>query len=425
MRRLASFSRLILFDRRGTGLSDPLSVRSKFTLDEWAHDVEVVLEAAGSTRTALFAAVDSGPIACRFAATHPERVSALILHNSSARYLIADDYQIGVPAERVDEIVDVVRSTWGKVDLQRLANPGLNPRADRLNAKIGRAAATPRAAAAQYDYLLRSVDVRDLLPDIQAPTLVFHKANLLVPIEHGRYLAEHIPGASFVELEGSALAVDYSDPTFTAKVREFLTGEPSAVPYERILATVLFTDMEGSTDLAASLRDVPWERLLDMHDQSTRDQLDRFRGREHKPTGDGFLLSFPSPSHAIECAQAIIDSAHEDLNLELRVGLHSGECQVREDGDLAGIIVNIAARVCEKANPGEILVTRAVRDQLLGTEIQFVQRKTRTKLKGAPGTWELYAVREGGTTLYTTSYDEAPARDDAPRGVARATHRQG
>jgi pimeloyl-ACP methyl ester carboxylesterase len=195
-RHLATFCRLILFDRRGTGLSDSLSGGTLSTWEEWVEDVGAVLDAAGSRRAAIFAAVDSGPIASLFAATHPERVNALILHNSSARYLVAEDYPIGQPAVSVDEVVQLVRSKWGTVDLQLIAHPGGDEEVNRINAKIGRATATPRTAAAQFDYVLRHVDVREALPLIQAPTLIFHNRNPLVPMEHGRYLTEHIPNAS-------------------------------------------------------------------------------------------------------------------------------------------------------------------------------------------------------------------------------------
>ena len=413
-RYLASFSRLILFDRRGTGLSDPLSrqdladwndsdeedrgagteARSRRVLsnwEEWAKDLKAVLDAARSRRAAIFAAVDSGPIACLFAATYPDRVSALILHNSSARFLVADDYPIGQSAESVDNLVSLVRSHWGTRELQLIANPGMDEETNLYNAKIGRAAATPRTAAAQYEYILRHVDVREALPLIQAPTLVFQNETPLVPIDHGHYLVEHIPSAQFVQLSGTGLGVLVDDPAIADGIREFLTGDLPGPEAGRTLATVVFTDIEGSTARLASLGDRRWGRLLHRHDQSVRGQISRFGGRAIKTTGDGFLASFDHPSTAIRCGQAVLTSTR-DLGLDLKIGLHAGECVDRGD-DLEGIAVHIAARVCALARGNEVLATRTVRDLVFGTDIEFVEREREYELKGAPGLWKLFAVR--------------------------------
>jgi class 3 adenylate cyclase len=390
--RLASFSRLILFDRRGTGGSDDIARWDIRTWEEWTRDVHAVLDAAGSLRAAVFAAGDAGPIAMLFTASHPERVSHLILFNTTARYLLADDYPIGISPEDVDSVVAVVAAAWGTEDLVRAANPD---RADDPEfvghlARQFRSAATPRAAAAQFDYIWRSLDVRDALPLIQVPTLILHvRDNPNVSVEHGRYLADHITQARYVELSGRDFAAVSSGDVILEEVAEFITGERTVVEIERIVTTVLFTDVCGSTAQAAALGDRRWRRLLDAHDRTAREQLRRFRGREINTTGDGFVASFDGPARAIRCAQAILDAARQ-LGLKLRAGLHTGECEVRGD-DLGGIAVHIASRVAAIAAAGEVLVSRTVKDLVVGSDLQFNQRGEH-ELKGVPGTWKLFAV---------------------------------
>jgi len=262
---------------------------------------------------------------------------------------------------------------------------------NRINAKIGRAAATPRTAAAQFDYVLRHVDVREALPLIQAPTLVFHNRNPMVPMEHGRYIAEHIPDASFVELLDASVAVDVGDPTFTDRFSEFLTGELRIPAAGRILATVLFTDIAKSTEHLVRLGDQRWVEMLERHNECVRDQVRLFGGREVNTTGDGFVTSFDLPSNAIRCGQEIIKST-QNLGLDLRVGLHTGECVIHGE-DLAGVALNIAARVCASAGAGEVLVSATVRDSVAGSGIEFVERGE-YELKGvSPEPWKLFTVR--------------------------------
>ncbi len=319
--RLASFSRLIMFDRRGTGSSDGISRSAIPTWEEWTEDIVAVLDAAGSRRAAILAATDSGPIAILLAAMHPELVSALVL--------------------------------------------------------------------AQFNYILRN-DVRQALPLIQAPTLVLHgKESALVPIAHGRYLAEHIDGATFVELPGGDSTTTPELYVIADEVAEFLTGERPVVEVERILTTVVFTDIVGSTARAASLGDKRWRSLLDAHDRTVRDELRRFRGRVINTTGDGFVASFDGPARAIRCSQAISQAAGK-LGIELRIGLHTGECEVRGD-DLGGLAVHIAARVGALAGPGEIVVSGTLKDLVVGSGIEFVDRGDH-ELKGVPGSWKLFAV---------------------------------
>ena len=275
----------------------------------------------------------------------------------------------------------------------RAANPDRADDAEfvRHLARQFRSAATPRAAAAQFDYIWRSLDVRQALPLIQAPTLILHvRDNVLTPIEHGRYLADHIAGATFVELPGRDFAVVSNGDHVIDEVAEFLTGERPEVEIERILTTVLFTDIAGSTKQAASLGDRRWRALLDAHDQAVRDQLRRFRGTEINTTGDGFVACFDGPARAIRCTAGNRRAAVGTLGIELRAGLHTGECEVRGD-DLAGLSVHIAARVGGLAAPGEILVSATVKDLVVGSGIQFTPRGEH-ELRGVPGNWKLYAV---------------------------------
>jgi pimeloyl-ACP methyl ester carboxylesterase len=351
--RLASISRLIRFDRRGVGASDGVPRNTIPTWEDLAEDAGAVLDAVGSQQTAIFAYHETGPMALLFAAMHPERVGALILLNTYARFLVADDYPIGITPEDLDARVELVKTEWGTPEHVRLFVPS---RAedweflDRL-ATLGRSSATPRMAAAQIDYILRHIDVRQALPLIHVPTLVLHdRDNSLVPLTHGRYLAEHIDGARFVELPGSDLGpYGANGPRIADEIAEFLTGE-RPVEIERLLTTVLFTDIVESTSRAAALGDRRWRSLLDAHDRAVRDQLRRFRGKEINTTGDGFVASFDGPARAIRCAQDIV-AATRLLGIELHVGLHTGECEVRGK-DLGGLAVHIAGRVAALACPG-------------------------------------------------------------------------
>jgi class 3 adenylate cyclase/alpha-beta hydrolase superfamily lysophospholipase len=387
---LASFNRLILFDRRGTGASDPVARDAVPTWEEWTEDVRAVLDATGSQRSALLATADAGPIAMLFAAMHPERLTHLILINPTARALEDDDFPIGMSPEGVDSLIAMIEASWGTPDLARAISPSWADDAEfvRLSARTLRAAATPQAAAAQYDYFISQLDARKALPLISAPTLVLHtKENPFISIDHGRYVAEHIPGAKFIELEG-AEATPHG-PEVIEEVAEFLTGERPVVEIERILTTVLFTDIVGSTERAASLGDQRWRTLLDSHDRVVRDQLRRFRGREINTTGDGFVACFEGPARAISCARALVD-ATKDLGIELRIGLHTGECEVRGD-DLGGLAVHIAARVGASAGPGEVFVSGTVKDLVIGSGIEFTERGD-SELKGVPGSWKLFSV---------------------------------
>jgi class 3 adenylate cyclase len=388
--KLAGFSRLIIFDRRGSGASDGVALSALPTWEEWTEDILAVMDGAGSKRAAIVATGDAGPTAIVFSAMHPEMVASLVLVNTSARYLVANDYPIGASPKEVEAIVGLIATEWGSPNMARITSPSLSdePENIRLRSMVLRSSATPRSAAAQTDYILRNVDVRHALPLIQAPTLVLHVTeNPLVPATHGRYIAEHIEGARFIELSGT----DFGFTPFMVsdEVTEFLTGERPVVEVERILTTVLFTDIVGSTAQAASLGDKRWRSLLDGHDKTVREQLRRFRGHEINTTGDGFVASFDGPARAIRCAQGIIEATGR-LGVRLRAGLHTGECEVRGD-DLGGLAVHIAARVGALASPAEVLVSGTVKDLVAGSGIVFVDRGEH-ELKGVPGSWRLFAA---------------------------------
>jgi class 3 adenylate cyclase/alpha-beta hydrolase superfamily lysophospholipase len=388
---LASFCRLIMFDRRGTGVSDAVPDTAMPTWEEWADDVRAVLDAAGSERAAVLADGPGGAIGMLFTAMQPERVTALILANTTARRLRADDYPIGIPPETVDDLVKMFRASWGTPDLVPVVRPSQadDPEHVQRVAMGMRATATPRNAAAQVRYVIESLDARKALPQIQVPTLVLHnRGNPVVSIEHGRYLADHIDGAKFVELPGADTFLA-SSPTAMEEIGEFLTGERRPVEVDRILTTLLFTDIVGSTERAAWLGDHAWRSLLDAHDRTVREQLRRFRGKEINTTGDGFVASFDGPARAIRCGQAIVDATTK-LGIQLRIGLHTGECEVRGD-DLGGLAVHIAARIGSLAQPGKVLVSSTVKDLVGGSAIEFSDRQEQ-ELKGVPGTWTLFSV---------------------------------
>ncbi len=392
--RMSSFSRLIFFDRRGTGASDGVPTQAIPTWEQLTEDISAVLQAVGSERAALMATLEVGPIAILYAAMHPEVVTSLVLLNVSARFIVDDDYPIGVSPDFIETLVGLIAATWGTDDFARLANPSMVHDEDyiRRAALLMRASATPRSAAAQYRVLLETQDVRHALPLVQAPTLVLQATDWpLLPLDHGRYLAEHIKDASFVALPGGDVglnpAVSYR---LSDEVARFLTGATLDTMVERVLTTVLFSDIVGSTERAASLGDTRWRTLLDTHDRIVRDELRVSRGREINTTGDGFFACFDGPARAIRCAESI-RQATAAAGVDLRIGLHTGECEVRGD-DLGGLAVHIAARVNALAGTGEIVVSSTVRDLVVGSGIEFVDRGEH-ELKGVPGSWKLFAVK--------------------------------
>ncbi len=317
--RLLPFSRVIVFDRRGTGASDGIVRSALPTCEEWTEDVLAVLDAVGSTQTAIIATLDAGQVAMLFAAQHPERVSALLFLNATARYSRADDHPIGATPEEVDVVIDFLRSTWGTVEFAQAINPDRTGDVGELQevAVWARYAVTPRTAAAEYRYFLEHVDVRHALPLIQAPTRVVQVADsFFLPAAHGRYLAEHIAGATYLEIPGGSLALIANLDIVADEIAELLTGHRPPIEVDRILTTVLFTDIVGSTERAAAMGDHDWRALLDDHDRAVREQLNRFRGREINTTGDGFVMSFDGPARAIQCATAILQATGA-LGIEL------------------------------------------------------------------------------------------------------------
>ena len=392
-RALARFSRVILLDKRGTGLSD--RVTGVPTLEERMDDVRAVMDAAGSTRAALLGGSEACPIASLFAATYPQRVVALVLVNGWVKWSASPDLCPAVSDEVEQLMFDYLERGWGRgLAGEQLFAPSLagEPGSRDLVGRFERMAGTPNAMR-QLMVMNRQLDVRRVLSSISAPTLIVHRRDdRVAPVEHGRYYAEKIAGAKYVELPGEDhwwwTGPDHE--AVGAEIEEFLTGQRPAPQLDRVLKTVLFTDIVESTQRAVQLGDRRWRELLDQHDATVRNALTRFQGEEIKTTGDGFLAAFDGPARAIRCAQTITQEARR-LGLDVRAGLHTGECEVR-GSDLAGIAVHTGARVAALAGPGETLVTSTVRDLVAGSSISFVDWGTRP-LKGVPGEWQILAVQ--------------------------------
>ena len=392
LRTLASFSRLIQFDRRGTGASDPLPLDSLPPWESYAQDLVAVLDEVGSQQAALLAQVDASPMAIFFAGTKPERTSALVLANATARYLAADDYPIGVPVGVAEAVLGQIDQLWGTEAIVTMQAPSraADARFRQWLARFQRISASPRAVQA---FLRASfqMDACSILPLIQAPTLLLHRRDCqLVPIAHGRYLAEHIPGATLVELPGTELSLFWETPELALdQVERFLTGVRRVAQPTRVLATVLFTDMVGSTEQASRLGDRRWREVLEVHEELAQRLIDEFNGRLIQTTGDGILATFDGPGQAIHCAAALREEL-AGIGVQLRAGLHTGEVELR-GGDVGGIAVHIAARVMAAAGQGEILVSRTVRDLVTGSDVTL-QDRGMYLLKGIDGDWQLLAV---------------------------------
>ena len=389
LRRLGSFSRVITFDKPGTGLSDRLADFP--TLEQRIDDVRAVMDAVGSERAAFFGISEGGPISILFAATHPQRTSALILYGTYARRMWAPDHPWGRTEAEMDAILERIDRDWGKDALLDLSDPSIanNDEARRTFARYFRLAASPGAALTVLR-LQTQIDVRHVLPAIHVPALVMHRSgDRVTRVEQGRYLAEHIPGAKFVELAGDdhMPAVGNGDAIID-EIGEFLTGV-RPVEIDRVLATILFTDIVGSTERALALRDRRWRELLEQYYATVRRELARFRGREIDRAGDGLFAAFDGPGRAIRCACRIRDEVRS-LGLEVRSGLHAGECEVLGD-KIGGIAVHIGARVAAAAEPGEVLVSNTVKDLVAGSGIAFRDRGTHA-LRGLPGEWPLFVV---------------------------------
>lgn len=391
VRRLAAFSRVILFDKRGTGLSDRDVGDS--TLEERMDDLRAVLSAAGSDQAALIGFSEGGSLSILFAATYPERVRALVLYGSFARVKEAADFPEGATARpALDFIRHALATAWGQGTTLELMVPALkdNPRAQEFMGRYERMCVSPRAGQAHLRWLM-DLDVRPVARALQVPTLVVHRADdRLIPVAAGRALAREIPAARYVELPGDAHPPWAGDIAgLVAEIQQFLIGSRVSVEVERVLATVLFTDIVGSTERAVALGDRAWANLLDRHHAIVRGELERHRGSEVDTSGDGFLATFDGPARAIRCAKGIRDAVRS-IGVEIRAGVHTGECE-RLDAKIAGIAVHTGARVMAQAGPGEVLVSSTVKDLVAGSGLDFHERGTHT-LKGIPGEWRLFAV---------------------------------
>jgi pimeloyl-ACP methyl ester carboxylesterase len=391
--QMSSFSRLILYDKRGTGLSDPVSLTHLPSLETWVDDIGVVLAAVESERAAILGFGSGGALGMMFAATHPERTSALIVANSFARAERAPDYPAGAPLHVLDRLVDVMGSVHrrgeGEVDWMAPAYSDHAPFREHW-ARYQRLASTPGTAMAMQR-LLNATDIRSVLPTINVPTLVLHRTgDRFIRVGHGRYLAEHIPSARYVELPGEDHLFFLGDTdSLLGEIQEFLTGVRDIAVADRLLATILFTDIVDSTRTAAAVGNRRWQEIIDGHDLLVRRQLGRFRGREVKTLGDGFLAVFDGPARAVLCGCAIRDSARS-LGVSVRVGIHTGEVEQRGE-DISGLAVNIGARVAGNAGTNEVLVSHAVPPLVVGSGLEFEDRGEH-ELKGVPGMWRLFAV---------------------------------
>jgi pimeloyl-ACP methyl ester carboxylesterase len=392
-RRLASFSRLILFDKRGTGLSDRVAPHDLPTLETRMDDMRAVMDEVGSERAAVFGHSEGGAMCALFAATYPERTRALVMDGSAARTAWAPDYPIGATDEVIDERVQRILANWGADYVRALFElmaPSIADDEELLRAHIRAAlrAASPAAAAA-LTRMSAMIDVRHVLPAIRVPTLVMHRSDEVMA-EASRDVGKRIPGARVVELPGADHMPWLGDQDAALdEIEEFLTGVRPHPVLDRVLATVLFTDIVGSTELAADLGDRRWRDLLEQHNVLVRRELARFRGRELSTAGDGFLATFDGPARAVACAVSIRDAV-QSLGLQIRFGLHTGELEV-VGTDIRGIAVHTGARVAGMAGPGEVLASSTVRDLVAGSGLEFEDRGSH-ELRGVPGEWRLYAV---------------------------------
>ncbi len=383
---MTSLGRLIFFDQPGTGASDPVSTGALPTLEQWTDSITAVLDELGSREAILVAANAAFAPAALFAASNPSRTTALV-----GLEVYADPMAENTPFTP-DEFFGAMVAVWGTGEFEHVLNPDMpwNEEIRATWARWERLAASPRTVALMMP-VVSELDIRALLPTVRVPTLVVQYTNdSLVPPADGKYVADHIPGAKYVELPGRNL-FHFVEPWRESfqHVAEFLTGHHADVADDRVLATVLFTDIVDSTRRAAEIGDRDWRALLDAHDAVVRSQLSRFRGREVNTSGDGFLAMFDGPQRAIRCAMAIREAV-QALGIQVRAGLHTGECEIRGD-DISGIAVHIGARVSALAGPNEVLVSSTLRDLVIGSGLEFDERGAH-QLKGVPGVWHLFAV---------------------------------
>jgi class 3 adenylate cyclase len=394
LNRLGSFARVVCFDKRGAGVSDPVPLTSLPPVEEWMDDVQTVMDAAGVAQAALLGDAEGGPMAMMFAASHPDRVPALVLTNTYARWRRADDYPIGMPDGTWEKLLDRYEQNWGvSGEILGLTAPSVanDPAFASWFVRYMRAGMPRGAAAAMYRFVT-NMDVRTILATIQVPTLVVQRADARhYRAPFGRYLAEHIPGAKYVELPGADTfpfgAGDSTD--LLDEVEEFLTGTRSQPVHNRHLATVLLTDIVGSTRIAAERGDAAWSKLVQEHDELVREHLRAYRGQEVDHAGDGFLATFDGPARAVTCAVRLAEELAR-RGITIRAGVHTGEVELAE-ARLRGLAVHIAARVMAAAEHGGVLVSGTVRDLVIGSGIEF-EDLGEQELRGVPGTWPLARV---------------------------------
>jgi len=390
--RMASFCRFVTFDKRGTGMSDPVPPGRAPTLEERMDDLRAVMDAVGLERAALLGFLEANAMAALFAATHPDRVSALILYGSWIRFTRAPDYPWAPPRDLLDQFEKAIEAGTDADFVASLLAPSAaeDPKFRLWWAKLHRSAGTPgqRLALHRMNF---DIDVRPVLGSIRVPTLVLHRRDdPSAPVEAGRWIASQIPGAKFVALAGRdhlPFVGEFED--FAGEIEEFLTGHRREIGSERVLATVMFVDIVDSTRQAATLGDHRWKQVLDDYERIVERQLERFRGRLVKTLGDGSLATFDGPARAIQCAATIREGVRA-LGLRTRCGLHTGEVELRGE-DVSGLAVHLAHRVSSAAAPGEVLVSSTVKDLVVGSGIDFDDRGER-ELEGIPGTWRLFSV---------------------------------
>lgn len=393
LERLATMGRLICFDKRGTGISDPVPLGAIPTIERWMDDITTVIDAVGCQRVVVFGHGDGGPIAMLFAATYPERTAGLVLGDTFARMRHAADYPEGLSEADAENKAARLYEFWGSDEprVRPRARYYTDPSFTAWRARFERLALSPGALQIMYRVCDLDVDVRSILGSIRTPTLVFHRRDSeWIPLAFGRYLAEHIAEAKFVEIDGSEHFYYQGDvDRILSAVNEFVTGKHETLEDDRVLATVLFTDIVGSTEKASTLGDRAWRDLLARHHAVVRRQIAHFRGREIATAGDGFLVLFDGPARGVRCGLAVRDSVRP-LGLEVRAGLHTGECE-RMGENVGGIAVHIGARIAAQAHPGEVLVSSTVKDLVVGSGLSFEDRGSRV-LKGVDGEWRLFAA---------------------------------
>jgi pimeloyl-ACP methyl ester carboxylesterase len=391
-RSLAAFGRVIMLDKRGTGLSDRVPAAELPSLEQRVDDVRAVLDAAGSERATLVGFWEGGPMAVLFAATQPERTRSLVLYGSPACFRACPEYPWAPDEQRNDRILGDIAEHWGQGRVWGALCPSLanDPGARRWCGRLERLAASPGAALALWRMNM-DIDVRDVLPSVHVPTLVLHRRDdPIISVDASRWLAQRIPGARFVELAGADHLPWVGDAgAVVAEIRQFLTGAREVTDVDRVLATIVFVDLVDSTRRAAALGDAGWRGLLAGFYAIARRELERYRGREVKTTGDGLLATFDGPARAVRAALAMTGRARE-LGLEARAGVHTGECEMRSD-DVSGLAVHIGARIADLAGADEVLVSNTVRDLVAGSGLRFAERGTQV-LRGVPDEWRLFAA---------------------------------